>query len=373
MIIDNAGPLLTGVVSKLPELYRGGKSDSLIEFSRPARNEFLTLVESKLVPLPFMSDVVQSALTLVSGYYLSALTLLIDVPGLEVVKTLDQINTKRDPIESMLGTGASIYKFVGTESYQHGLPAPEDSLFGFEAAGDDETTILDDNGNANSARLGREIQTSIKELSNLSVGKQFEVIFARDGNEQPVQLQIRLMVTDTDTKSMLTILSMGSIKNTFKERFFRAKAGELTYIKDLVLCQDLIDEARATRIRDKSGFFEHIMRKRSGNFLSGLFTLRPSINNASAVIIISKETAKQLELELGGKLSQFAVREQVFKSTYAMLLIVIDEWEVVTFYHRSIDTPTEMRASELKRANKSSGTDVEDILRAYSSFSAPTL
>jgi len=372
MIIDNAGPLLTGVVSKLPELYRGGKSDSLIEFSRPARNEFLTLVESKLVPLPFMSDVVQSALTLVSGYYLSALTLLIDVPGLEVVKTLDQLNTKRDPIESMLGTGASIYKFVGTESYQHGLPKPEHSLFGFEADGD-ETTILDENGNATSGRLGREIQSSIKELSNLSVGKQFEVIFARDGNEQPVQLQIRLMVTDTDSKSMMTILSMGSIKNTFKERFFRAKAGELSYIKDLVLCQDLIDEARATRIRDKSGFFEHIMRKRSGNFLSGLFTLRPSINNASAVIIISKETAKQLELELGGKLSQFAVREQVFKSTYAMLLIVIDEWEMVTFYHRSIDTPTEMRASELKRANKSTGSDVEDILRAYSSFSAPTL
>lgn len=372
MIIDNAGPLLTGVVSKLPELYRGGKSDSLIEFSRPARNEFLTLVESKLVPLPFMSDVVQSALTLVSGYYLSALTLLIDVPGLEVVKTLDQLNTKRDPIESMLGTGASIYKFVGTESYQHGLPKPEHSLFGFEADGD-ETTIFDENGNATSGRLGREIQSSIKELSNLSVGKQFEVIFARDGNEQPVQLQIRLMVTDTDSKSMMTILSMGSIKNTFKERFFRAKAGELSYIKDLVLCQDLIDEARATRIRDKSGFFEHIMRKRSGNFLSGLFTLRPSINNASAVIIISKETAKQLELELGGKLSQFAVREQVFKSTYAMLLIVIDEWEMVTFYHRSIDTPTEMRASELKRANKSTGSDVEDILRAYSSFSAPTL
>ncbi len=425
MIPENiVGPLISNVVGSLPSLYRGSKADSIVEFSRPARNEFLTLIEDDIVALPYASDITQSMLTLTSCYFLSSLSLLIDIPGLNVLRTLDQINTNRDPIESMLGSGSSLYKFVGAESYRDGLPNPENSLVGLEAAtragtnvrfehgskqeltdksiknsnnhdshdrisnqfinAEDHSSRTTNNvnitegsggrGSASGASFGKDTQVTLKELANLSVGKQFEVTFERDGNKQPVQLSVRLMVTNTDSESFKAILRTGSIAQTFKERFIRAKAGQLGWFKDLVLCNDLIDEARRTRIRDKSGFFEHMMRKRSKNFLSGLFSMQPSINNASAILIFKRDTAKQIELELGGSLDEFAIRQRAFETTSAMLMCVVDtQWDTVTIYHRGIDRFNELRVSELKRANKDAGNNVEDILRAYSAFTAPNL
>lgn len=454
MILTEAGPLIGNIVSKLPTLYRGANSDSIIDFSRPARNEFLTLIEDDLVALPYIGDVAQSALTLTSCYFLSALSLLMDIPELQVLRKLDQINAKRDPVESLLGSGASAYKFFGTEDFdgavavEHWFGDPMNSIAGLEAkhthqygskaqiddkslnftghgaknyqggATDQSTqfhkganqytgnmTSMVDGSSHNSnnktnttnnnqnqsknstiineaakpkgyegAAFGRDTAVTLKELANLSVGKQFEVTFEKDGNKQPVQLSVRLMVTNTDKSSIKSIISMGSMNNTLKERIIRARAGQLGWFKDLILCNDLIDEARRTRIKDKSGFFEHMMRKRSKNFLSGLLSMSPSINNASAVIIMSNDTAKEAALELGGDLSQFSIRQKVFEVTQTMLIFVVDtQWETVTIYHRGLDRFNELRVNELKRANGRSDSNVEEILRAYSAFTNPTL
>ena len=439
MILTEAGPLIGNIVSKLPTLYRGANSDSIIDFSRPARNEFLTLIEDDLVALPYIGDVAQSALTLTSCYFLSALSLLMDIPELQVLRKLDQINAKRDPVESLLGSGASAYKFFGTEDFagagavEHWFGDPMNSIDGMEAhthqygsqatihdkslnmtapgaknyqgSSSDQSTQFQkgsgqyngdmyqmvDGSNSNNkitninneapkpkgysgAAFGRDTAVTLKELANLSVGKQFEVTFEKDGNKQPVQLSVRLMVTNTDRGSIKSIISMGSMNNTLKERIIRARAGQLGWFKDLILCNDLIDEARRTRIKDKSGFFEHMMRKRSKNFLSGLLSMSPSINNASAVIIMSNDTAKEAALELGGDLSQFSIRQKVFEVTQTMLIFVVDtQWETVTIYHRGLDRFNELRVNELKRANGRSDSNVEEILRAYSAFTNPTL
>lgn len=381
MILTEAGPLIGNIISKLPTLYRGANSDSIIDFSRPARNEFLTLIEDDLVALPYIGDVAQSALTLTSCYFLSSLSLLMDIPELQVLRKLDQINAKRDPVESLLGSGASAYKFFGTENHdgsdvgvEHWFGDPMNSIAGLEAS---HTTIVDEASKAPSpvgAAFGRETAVTLKELANLSVGKQFEVVFEKDGNKQPVQLSIRLMVTNTDRGSIKSIIATGSMNNNMKERIIRARAGQLGWFKDLILCNDLVDEARKTRIKDKSGFYEHMMRKRSKNFLSGLLSMAPSINNASAVIIMSGETAKAAALELGGELTQFSIRQKVFEVTQTMLMFVVDtQWETVTIFHRGIDRYNEMRVSELKRANGKADGNIEDILRAYSAFTNPTL
>jgi hypothetical protein len=57
-----------------------------------------------------------------------------------------------------------------------------------------------------------------------------------------------------------------------------------------------------------------------------------------------------------------------------MIMCVVDpEWDHVTFYHRSIDSETELTMRELKQANKGTGPDVADILKAYQMSAAPNL
>ena len=495
MIAEEAKTLLSGVVTHLPDLW-AKRGDSLIEFTRPTRNDFLTLVENDLITLDYLPDILDTAQTFVSGYYLSAVTLLVDIPEINIRRTLDQVSTRRDPIESILGSGSSAFKFVGTESFEHGLPALEHLGGGSFAAecfaleqnekysgeGEvrreldelqlsigskqlDEITkrideqysdralnnkdamdairfdhvekqieaidkrfesekldrkdrkelqarqetyqkerdqIADDLRNRDfdlkklghilqkeqfafnkaqqskdkgSVGFGRDALATIDELSNLSTGKTLEVNFERNGNKASVPVTIRLAVTDTDSLSMRTIISTAGIQNTFKERWRRMRNGDLAMVKDLLFCHDLISESRRVRIRDKSGFYEHMMRNQSKNFLSGLFSMNPSINNASAVLMVSEETAKSASIELGGSLDKFHIREKVFKSTAAMLLYVVDtKWDTVTIYHRGIDSVTTVTKRDIQRKKgKGGGSQVTDIINAYQAGSAPAI
>lgn len=494
MIAEEAKTLLSGVVTHLPDLW-AKRGDSLIEFTRPTRNDFLTLVENDLITLDYLPDILDTAQTFVSGYYLSAVTLLVDIPEINIRRTLDQVSTRRDPVESILGSGSSAFKFVGTESFKHGLPALEHLGGGSIAAecfaledekysgeGKNRETLdelkiqisekqldeltkrindqysdraLNNKDTMDAARLehidkqidaidqrfesekldrkerkelqakqekyqkerdkisddlrerdfdlkklsqilqkeqfewnkaqqskdkgsvgfGRDALATIEELSNLSTGKTLEVNFERNGNKAAIPVTIRLAVTDTDSLSMRTILSAAGIQNTFKERWRRMRNGELAMVKDLLFCHDLIAESRRVRIRDKSGFYEHMMRNQSKNFLSGLFSMNPSINNASAVLMVTEETAKAASIELGGSLDKFHIREKVFKSTAAMLLYVVDtKWDTVTIYHRGIDSYTTVTKRDIQRKKgKGGGSQVTDIINAYQAGSAPAI
>lgn len=479
MIAEEAKTLLTGVVTHLPDLW-SKRGDSLIEFTRSTRNDFLTLVENDLITLDYLPDILDTAQTFVSGYYLGAVTLLVDIPEINIRRTLDQVSTRRDPVESILGSGSAAFKFVGTESFQHGLPALEHLGGGSIAAEcfaledrdaydeaykkerlteirlklDEEFSdqAIDERAAMNALRheelrqriaatdirleqdnldrkerrelenkkasyqkekdskaqelqkegldlqrmnqllqrekfefdkdrgtksvgFGRDALATIEELSNLSTGKTLEVNFERNGNKASVPVTIRLAVTDTDSLSMRTILSTSGIQNTFKERWRRMRNGELAMVKDLLFCHDLVAESRRVRIRDKSGFYEHMMRNQSKNFLSGLFSMNPSINNASAVLMVTEETAKAASIELGGSLDKFSIREKIFKSTAAMLLYVVDtKWDTVTIYHRGIDSYTTVTKRDIQRKKgKGGGSQVTDIINAYQAGSAPAI
>ena len=479
MIAEEAKTLLTGVVTHLPDLW-SKRGDSLIEFTRSTRNDFLTLVENDLITLDYLPDILDTAQTFVSGYYLGAVTLLVDIPEINIRRTLDQVSTRRDPVESILGSGSAAFKFVGTESFQHGLPALEHlgggsiaaECFALEDADaydeaykkerlteirlklDEEFSdqAIDERAAMNALRhaelqqriaatdirleqdnldrkerrelenkkasyqkekdskaqelqkegldlqrmnqllqrekfefdkdrgtksvgFGRDALATIEELSNLSTGKTLEVNFERNGNKASVPVTIRLAVTDTDSLSMRTILSTSGIQNTFKERWRRMRNGELAMVKDLLFCHDLVAESRRVRIRDKSGFYEHMMRNQSKYFLSGLFSMNPSINNASAVLMVTEETAKAASIELGGSLDKFSIREKIFKSTAAMLLYVVDtKWDTVTIYHRGIDSYTTVTKRDIQRKKgKGGGSQVTDIINAYQAGSAPAI
>lgn len=430
---------------------------SLIELTKSTRNDFLTVVQDDLIALPYMPDVMQSVLSIVSGYFLSAVSIVVDVPGIDVDGTLNQLNANRDPTEEFIDNlGSNLTKMVGTESLAFGLPKHNVALeqfidanvakyqtIGLEEYTEDDFNasdvenpldrakirkVIDDLNNsaerykndkaraealnkaqdeinavkldilkksgASAAELaaaklsyeksrsedtasvgyGKDTVSTLKEVSNLSVGKVFNVTFARNGNSLEIPVTLALAVNNTDQQSMFNILTYNANNSSFKERYYRYKAGELAYVKDLIFCQDMIEESRRQRIKDKSGFLENMMSRSRKNFWSGLFSQKVSLNNASSVLIVSEDTVRKAALDIGGKLDKFTVREKVFKNTACMLIVVVDtKWETVRIYHRSIANYTELSVRELKRSAKGGGADVEDILKAFSAGSAPVL
>lgn len=408
-------------IHKILDLWRGAKSDSLIDYTQVARVEPIVLVDSDCLYLDSLPEVQQSLLSIFAGYYLQAIAISTTIGKIDVTRHLDRLNPRRNPADSATSTMGYL---LAVENYRHRLPTPNDGeklalenmvmealpeavqdairqdaarwaknhdrreadkleldqknsqrqTDQFNKSHDLQTQVRDDRLNASEMGIGRDTMSTLKELANLSIGKMLSVEITDGLHKAAIPIAIRLMASSLPSSNLVHILSIGNQDISVKERYHAWKAGRLEFIKDLVLCQDLIDAHRKNLMADKDGIYTNLLKRQRGNQLSTLVSGNPSIATASNLVVLSSDTAAQLELNINGKLSDFKTREKVFKNTYIMIMAVIDkQWERVTFYHRNINEVTEVGVRDLKAANKGNGPDVSDILRAYQLGNSPSL
>jgi len=373
--------IVTGLnmASKLTDTMRAAKAGSLIEYTQPTRVEPIVLMDESLIRLPYAGDIMQSLTSLFSGYYLQAIALSVNVGSVDVIRLLDKLNPKRNATDNLInGVSNGVATMVSLEdarSYRFALPVPggRDGLQNLKVSLEDIEDELPV-GNPPTLTTGRDAVASLGELTNLSVGKMLEVNIESEGNKATFPINVRLICSGIGTKELVHILSVGSKNISVKERFHAWRAGQLEFVRDLLLCQDLIDAHKKTLAKDPTGLYDELRKRRKGNSISAIFSGQPSVATASNIIVCSSAAVKDIERQVGGRLKDFRVREKLFRETYCMILCVVDpEWEHVTFYHRSIAIPTEMSVKELAVSNKGKGPDVGEILKAYQLGNSPAI
>tara|TARA_B100000700_G_scaffold157245_3_gene174567 strand:- start:6197 stop:7273 length:1077 start_codon:yes stop_codon:yes gene_type:complete len=322
------------------------RDGSLIEFTRATRVQPVTLVDQRAAQLPYIEEVLASGLNIFSAYYLQAVALSVDVGKVNVIKTLGRLNPNRDPLDSLgaqLSTESRALPFPGQELSQ------EDSAEG-------------------SAR-------DVREEANLSIGKLLEVNIESNGNKAKFPINVRLMVNTVRSDILTHTLSLDSGKVSLKERYHKWRSGQIRFVQDLIMSQDLIDQHKKNLIEDASGYYKSRTASKRRNTLSALLSQDWSVATASSIFVIHQQTAKEIETKLRGKLDDFRTREKLFEETYGMLLFVIDpDWESVTVYHRSIEEATEVSIREIQRMNKSGkGPDIGEILNAFRQNKSPII
>lgn len=408
-------------------LFKHQKADSLVSFTKATRVEPITLIDQRAIALPYLHDVLQASNSIFIGYYLQAVSLLVNVGSINVVKLLDSLNPQRDVKDA-----ANAYlvdkvnrdkpSLLSLESYSTCLPVPAEtaSLEDQARFNDIAKHQLDKNFNkfddavhqtskaaghtmnvdtkaevrelVNGADAGQMQNLSdkavgtmgerggsvnfdaVKEATNLSVGKLVEVSIQQDKHKATFPIQVRLIATIMASSVLSHILGDGSRDITWKERYHGWRANQLDFWRDIVMAEDLIQERRKALMKDDTGAYAEILKRRAGNAAAGVMSATPSIGTASNIVIMTQQTAKELELSIGGRLSDAHTRKKVFDNTYIMIMVILDtEWEQVTIYHRGIALPTKLSIKELKVANKGSGPDVAEILKAYQLGSQITL
>lgn len=373
--------IVTGLnlASKLTDTMRAAKSGSLIEYTQPTRVEPIVLMDESLIRLPYANDIMQSLTSLFSGYYLQAIALSVNVGSVDVIRLLDKLNPKRNATDNLInGVSNGVATMVSLEdarSYRFALPVPggRDGLQKLNVSLEDIDDVIPE-GNPPTLTNGRDTVSMLGELTNLSVGKMLEVNIESEGNKATFPINVRLICSGIGTKELVHILSVGSKNISVKERFHAWRAGQLEFVRDLLLCQDLIDAHKKTLAKDPTGLYDELRKRRKGNSISAIFSGQPSVATASNIIVMSSQAVKDVERQVGGRLKDFRVREKLFRETYCMILCVVDpEWEHVTFYHRSIAIPTEMSVKELAVSNKGKGPDVAEILKAYQLGNSPAI
>ena len=368
MSLMEASDFLTGMqlLGRIPDLVTRASSSSLSEYTSEARVEPPVLVDRKAASLEYISDVLHVANSLYSGYYLQAWALSVDVGNVNVRQVLNSLNDRRKPIRDvgalaqLAGAGAiasMASRVLSEEDFKYGLPSME------ATAAETFAEVM-----SNSALgAGKDSAKGISEAGNLAVGRVLEVNVKSNGQEATIPVMVRLNVSLVDPEQLTHILTVASDDKSAKARWHGWRSGRLDFIRDVILQQDLIDKHKNTLMKDTSGYYKELIRRRKDNNLSAILSLSPSVATAATIVVITADTLRKVETEYGAKMSDLKTRQRMFKETYTTLMFVIDpEWEQVDIYHRGIDQPTELSIRDLKSATKGSGPDVSEIMKAYS-------
>ena len=355
---------------------KGQKVNSLADTARPARVEPLVIIDSPLVEQPYMEDVMKMALSTFAGYYMQAVAMVTNVGRIETLKVLDSLNPHRSQ-----GSIGDIKDAVWSkESYAQGLPSLEsfnepmekNLILSMEAGNDKSLNDRVKDGTA-SVGVNDESVKKLYEVDNLAVGKLINVeLEDGENNKAKIPILLRLIPTKVAPEVLTHIFTATTRNSSWKERYHLWRAGQIRLVRDLIFSVDLIDEHRKALVNDTSNVYMTMNDRRRNNSMKAAYTDVPSMADASNIAVISKQTAKDIGRALHGKLGNTKVRKKVFDATYLILLVVVDEqWERVTIYHRGLDMPTEMSLREIKSSEKGKGPDITEILKAYQLGSTP--
>lgn len=215
----------------------------------------------------------------------------------------------------------------------------------------------------------------VKELTHLAVGKILNVTFNEGNNSLTVPVAIRLMTSLMLPNALVRLLNFGSRERdlTLKERWHAYKSGKIEFWRDFILAKDLKKQRVKDITADKDRVYQKIQARLLDNAAAGAMSANPSLANMSNIIIINKPTLQELESVLGGKFSNFNLRERVFNNTGIMLFAVVDnDSQRVKIYHQSIEECTDVSFNEINRGSKKD-TDITDLLNVFLQGGAPRL
>lgn len=391
-------------------------NQSLAKFTESARISPYVLIEENIRQQSYVTDILHAATNIYAGYYLTAVSLLGDVTGVSVLDKLDRINPNRPmnlpgrlmkltqedfalglPFKDrMVPTGKLPWTF-NAESHSFSKEAWDPfGGVGGSAKGPDASDPIyaagggkrapstasgpadnapcsgsDDSGQGNPG-MGRDTIVTAKEASNLAVGKLLEVAMVINGQTLRIPTTVTLFPNVSDTESFAHILGLHERSHRVKERWHDWRSGKISFWSDFVMMRDIIKKHRKVLVKDKSGYYAAVTRQDRNHKIAASLAA-PSLAEASNILVFSSTCARRAEALIGGSLNDFATREAVFEKTKAMIMFVVDrDRELVKIYHSGIEMANELTLRELKMANKNSGPDVAEILKAYQLGNAPS-
>lgn len=350
MAIQELSPLK--MTQEVLQIVREYNASSLPEYTSPTRLNPIVIIDNSLLMLAddSLKNAVQTVLSIFSAHYLQAIALTTKINDIKTIEILDQFSTDRSGTIS--ATGGGYERFTGNNSFK--LPSYDDVMPGLEAG--DKTDDL--NKHVNLA-IGRLLHVE------LGVGKEKVTI--------PVNVVVNPMVVDS--KVLPNILANSDQDTSFIGRWHKWRAGEIDSFVDYIFALDLIEKDRKALLNDDSGVYKEARDRKVKGIISAVLSGRGSVNNASAMAIISKSTAEDLELALKGRLKSPRARDKYFKTTNSMLLMVMDpRKERIKIYQRGIAEVGDYTFSDIEKVNsRSDALDINSLLKAYKLGESPTL
>lgn len=358
--------------------YKGtvGNPLAISDISKIARIEPITLVSSNLSSSKELYNVLHGVLNIYSAYYMQAVGILsAQLADVRILKILDKVNPDRD-IKTLLTSG-----YIAAESFVSSTLSLENCKYGFPIPGSSVATenIFDEDE-------GKHLTTSIQRLETFeklgtAVGKVVEVKFktrnTSDSRHQgdevaiPVVVKLDTMIIPSDVLN--TILTSNKNEITLGSRFQQALRGRIGFVKDFILCSDLIKTQKKTMIKDPTGAYAALLKRINNSRIYSALSGNISLAGVSSIVVISDEDENLIQRFIGGKLTNEQTRDIVFENTSAMMIVVVSEaWERVTIYIRDNSTYSQSSFDAFKGSADKGNNNIGDILKSLTAGQAPS-
>lgn len=382
----NAVDSLLTTVRNVITTYKGTAGDgiSLADVTKIARVEPITLVSNSLSSNSELHDILHGVLDIYASYYLQAVSILsTELTDVRILKILDKVNPDRD-MRTLLTAGVGSFesykeptdsekyinnKTMSLENSKYKLPMLSQmkdlSKLGMEY-------YLDADANAEAGALN----TSITKLENFekvgqAVGKVMQVTFkvpgdGKEGGEVTIPVVVKLDTMVMPGEVISRIVSNTAEEIRFGTRFKQALAGRIGFIKDFLLCSDLVKSQKRAMIKDPTGYYSELVRRVNKSKVYSLLSGNISMSGVSSIYVISEDEEEQIQRHIGGKLTNKNTRDIVFDNTSAMMIVVVStEWERVSIYIRDIDGFSQNSFRDFKRLSDKGGDNITEILKAF--------
>lgn len=296
----------------------------------------MVAVEQSLLHQEFMPDLMQTVMLR------------------DVVATLTHL-----ALQNSAGMGVKVQDIVGTISPNRGgmlsvmgAEALDDNIKGLEDGSEDESKT-------NFVQVGGKTFPDLHEFAPLAIGKVVSAtIYGDNGAKIEFPLTFRQIPVPIDSKSLSTVFSAAKIEDGFKARMLMVKTGEITS-PQFLSGKDIIKERFRIKNEDMSGYYKEALARETGNRMAAIRTGLVSFNSMANTFIFTKDTANQLELQIGKRFDDPKSREKIFETVKANTIVVCNEDRgIYTFYtHGSNMAETYTRKDLQGKAKKDGGSN----------------
>lgn len=355
---DKSTPLF--VADRLSRIISEQGVDSLPEFTTSTRLLPSVLVDSDIAMLEdnVVNDLMQTMAGIYAAHYMQAVSISLNVDGIDTIRLLDQFATDRSPIRNTVrGERGAIRDLFSSAMESMDLPD-----FGMEEGA----------GGKVEASAGK----GFGDGSNLAVGRLLHVKVGAGDRAITIPVQLMLQPRIIPSNIIPKTLALIDSDNSFGARYHKWRSGEIESFADFLFALDIIEADRKLMLSDGGDVYRDASARRTRAMSDRLLSAgEKSFNTASTMAVITKNAAESLELALKGKLKHAKVRDRYFHDTHSMMLVVVDpRMERVTIYQRGIDGHGTYTYNDIKNnGSKSDGLNIDSILKAYKLGESPSL
>lgn len=260
------------------------------------------------------------------------------VNGIKISQLVESINPRR----------AGLLALRGAEAF--GLAEGSAAVYsGMEAGG--------------SVKVGT--VPNLNEYTPLAVGRTVEASVMLDGTQVTFPLNFRQVPMPVSSNDLQTIFEAARPEDGMFARFMMWRAGELTN-PEFLMGADQIKKEFNIRKNDMSGYYAEATDRAAKNRKAALTTGIASVNTQANTIVMSADTARNIELELGVRFDGSGIAK-IRKAVLANTIVVCDDgMGIFTFYSSASNIPEVYTRREITVASKKdTSMDLQSLMKMF--------